>query len=107
MNCDSPTEQTFYKQNEADLRLRWHEESLKYDFNKDGKNSKLCYNAEINDIKEQKKYLYKSLPDDNHYSYFLTEFYKRMENINSMSELIKEFEEVITDEANLSESTAL
>ncbi|GES94945.1 hypothetical protein GLOIN_2v1543751 [Rhizophagus clarus] len=92
MNCDSPTEQTFYKQNEADLRLRWHE---------DGKNSKLCYNAEINDIKEQKKYLYKSLPDDNHYSYFLTEFYKRMENINSMSELIKEFEEVITDEANL------
>ncbi|GBB92161.1 hypothetical protein RclHR1_19740003 [Rhizophagus clarus] len=89
-------------------------ESLKYDSKKDGKNSKfilkfrkLCYNAEINDIKEQKKYLYKSLPDDNHYSYFLTEFHKRMENINSMSELIKEFEEIITDEANLirSEST--
>src|SRR6266545_502606 len=33
---------------------------------------KLCYNAEINDIEEQKNYLYKSLPND----YFLTEFFK-------------------------------
>ncbi|PKY42797.1 hypothetical protein RhiirA4_507180 [Rhizophagus irregularis] len=83
-------------------------QSLKYNPKKDDKNSKfilkfrkLCYNAEINDIEEQKKYLYKSLPADNNYTYFLTEFHKRMENVNSMNELIKEFEEIITDEANL------
>ncbi|EXX77015.1 uncharacterized protein OCT59_013677 [Rhizophagus irregularis] len=83
-------------------------QSLKYNPKKDDKNSKfilkfrkLCYNAEINDIEEQKKYLYKSLPADNNYTYFLTEFLKRMENVNSMNELIKEFEEIITDEANL------
>jgi hypothetical protein len=89
-------------------------QTLKYNPKKDGKNSnfilkfrKLCYNAEINDIEEQKKYLYKSLPDDNNNTYFLTEFHKRMENVNSMNELIKKFEEIITDEANLikSEST--
>jgi hypothetical protein len=83
-------------------------QSLKYNPKKDDKNSKfilkfrkLCYNAEINDIEEQKKYLYKSLPAGNNYTYFLTEFLKRMENVNSMNELIKEFEEIITDEANL------
>ena len=56
------------------------------------------YNAKINDIKEQTKYFYKAL---NNYNYFLTEFHKRMENINSMNELIKEFEEIIMDETNI------
>ena len=31
---------------------------------------KLCYNAEINDIEEQKKYFYQSLPVDGYYNYF-------------------------------------
>ncbi|RGB36351.1 hypothetical protein C1646_758169 [Rhizophagus diaphanus] len=91
-----------------ELRIFRKLQSLKYNPKKDDKNSKfilkfrkLCYNAEINDIEEQKKYLYKSLPADNNYTYFLTEFHKRMENVNSMNELIKEFEEIITDEANL------
>ncbi|CAG8556952.1 11726_t:CDS:2, partial [Funneliformis caledonium] len=51
---------------------------------------KLCYNAEINDIEEQKIYLYSSLPDR-----YLLDGYKKMENISSISELIKEFEEII------------
>ena len=59
---------------------------------------KLCYNAEINDIEEQKKYLYKSLPMNN---YFSSEFYKKMKNVNSVNELIKEFEDIIAEESNL------
>src|SRR6266498_3072310 len=35
---------------------------------------KLCYNAEINDVQEQKKYLHKSLSND----YISKEFYERM-----------------------------
>ncbi|RGB36357.1 hypothetical protein C1646_758175, partial [Rhizophagus diaphanus] len=59
---------------------------------------KLCYNAEINDIEEQINYLYKSLPINN---YFSSEFYKKMKNINSVNELIKEFEDIIVEESNL------
>ena len=59
---------------------------------------KLCYNAEINDIEEQKKYLYKSLLNND---YLLVEFRKRMKNLNSMSELVKEFEDIVMDESNL------
>ncbi|PKY21352.1 hypothetical protein RhiirB3_524958 [Rhizophagus irregularis] len=59
---------------------------------------KLCYNAEINDIEEQKNYLYKSLPTSN---YFAIEFYKKMKNVNSINELIKEFEDIIAEESNL------
>ncbi|PKK77010.1 hypothetical protein RhiirC2_844664 [Rhizophagus irregularis] len=51
----------------------------------------LCYNSETDDIEEQKEYFYASLNDNR---YFLTEFYKRMKNINSMDELIKAFEEI-------------
>src|SRR6266498_1125234 len=61
---------------------------------------KLCYNAEINDIEERKNYLYKSLPNVPN-DYFLTEFFKRKERINSMNELIKEFDEIVDDESNL------
>src|SRR5204863_778804 len=61
---------------------------------------KLCYNAEINDVKEQKKYLYKSLPN-NHFDYISSEFYKKMENVNSINELIKEFEGIVLEESNL------
>ncbi|PKB96016.1 hypothetical protein RhiirA5_472686 [Rhizophagus irregularis] len=59
---------------------------------------KLCYNAEINDIEEQKNYLYKSLPMNN---YFSSEFYKKMKDVNSVNELIKEFEDIIVKESNL------
>ncbi|GBC02568.1 hypothetical protein RclHR1_04690019 [Rhizophagus clarus] len=59
---------------------------------------KLCYNAEINDIEEQKNYLYKSLPMNN---YFSNEFYYRMNIVNSTNELIKEFEGIVFEESNL------
>jgi hypothetical protein len=52
---------------------------------------KLCYNAEINDIEEQKEYLYKSLPL-NHFDFISIEFYEKMENVDSTNKLIKEFE---------------
>ncbi|GES94996.1 hypothetical protein GLOIN_2v1767389 [Rhizophagus clarus] len=61
---------------------------------------KLCYNAEINDIEEQKKYLYKSLPN-NHFDSILVEFYKKMENVDSINKLIKRFEEIVSEETNL------
>jgi hypothetical protein len=57
---------------------------------------KLCYNAEINDINEQKKYFYQTLPN---YNYFLTLFNKK-EQINSMNDLIKEFEEIVMNESD-------
>jgi hypothetical protein len=61
---------------------------------------KLCYNAEINDVEEQKKFLYKSLPN-NHFDYISNEFYKRMKNVNSINELTNEFEDIILEESNL------
>jgi hypothetical protein len=61
---------------------------------------KFCYNAEINDIEEQKKYFCQSLPAvDDQYNYFLE--FKSKENINSMDDLIKKFEEMVMDESNL------
>ncbi|CAB4388996.1 unnamed protein product [Rhizophagus irregularis] len=59
---------------------------------------KLCHNAEINDIEEQKNYLYKSLPIS---YYFSNEFYKKMKNVNLINELIKEFEDIIAEESKL------
>ncbi|GBC45738.2 uncharacterized protein OCT59_013605 [Rhizophagus irregularis] len=79
-------------------------QSLKYvPENKGGNTSefiskfrKLCYNAEINDIEEQKKYLYNSLPLlINHFDSISIEFYKRMENVDSINKLIKEFEDFV------------
>jgi len=55
---------------------------------------KLCYNAEINDIEEQKKYLYNSLPlPISHFDSISIEFYKKMENVDSINKLIKEFDD--------------
>jgi hypothetical protein len=53
---------------------------------------KLCRNAEINDIEEQKDYLYNSLPM-NHIDSISIEFYKKMENVDSINKLTKEFED--------------
>ncbi|GBB96133.1 hypothetical protein RclHR1_02690018 [Rhizophagus clarus] len=61
---------------------------------------KLCYNAEINDVEEQKRYLYKSLPN-NHFDYISNEFYEKMKNVNSINELIKIFEDIVLEESNL------
>ncbi|PKK77024.1 hypothetical protein RhiirC2_844674 [Rhizophagus irregularis] len=61
---------------------------------------KLCYNAEINDIEEQKKILYKSLPN-NHFNYVSNEFFEKMKNVNSINELVKRFEEIVLEESNL------
>ncbi|GES95028.1 hypothetical protein GLOIN_2v1767340 [Rhizophagus clarus] len=41
---------------------------------------KLCRDAEINDVKEQKRYLYNSLLK-NYYSYISNEFYKKTKNV--------------------------
>ncbi|CAI2167962.1 14410_t:CDS:2 [Funneliformis geosporum] len=58
---------------------------------------KLCYNAEINDIEEQKEYINQSILND----YFITEFFKRKQKIDSINELIKEFEEIVMYETSL------
>ncbi|PKY48833.1 hypothetical protein RhiirA4_526115 [Rhizophagus irregularis] len=84
-------------------------QSLKYIPEREGGNTskfisnfrKLCYNSEINDIEEQKNYFYRLLPNNEYYNYFLTEFFKRKEKIKSMSDLVKEFTEIVTDETNL------
>ena len=83
-------------------------QSLKYIPERKGGNTskfisefrKLCYNAEINDVEEQKKYLYKSLPN-NHFDYISNEFYEKMKNVISINELIKRFEEIVLEESNL------
>ncbi|CAI2162095.1 19717_t:CDS:2 [Funneliformis geosporum] len=59
---------------------------------------RLCRDAEINNIQEQKKYFYESL--SNNY-YLQSELYKKMENVNSTSELIVEFRNAFIDESNL------
>ncbi|CAG8622843.1 9043_t:CDS:2 [Funneliformis caledonium] len=58
----------------------------------------LCYNADINDIEEQKEY-FKQTFSSNFYLY--DEFSKRKEKIKSINELIKEFEEISMDESNI------
>ncbi|PKY24761.1 hypothetical protein RhiirB3_509253 [Rhizophagus irregularis] len=83
-------------------------QSLKYIPERKGGNTskfisnfrKLCYNSEINDVEEQKKYLYNSLPIG-HLYYISNIFYKKMKNVNSNNELIKKFEDIIVDEENL------
>ena len=90
-------------------------QSLKYIPERNGGNTfnfilnfrKLCYNAEINDIEEQKKYFYRSLPNCDLHNYFMTEFFKRKEKITSMNDLIKEFGEIILDESNLIEDGSI
>jgi hypothetical protein len=80
--------------------------SLKYISEKDGGDTfkfltdfrNLCYNSEIIDIEEQKKYIFKALKN---HQYFLAEFCKKMDNINSTDKLIKEFEDIIIDESNI------
>jgi len=52
----------------------------------------LCRDAEITNIEEQKKYLFNALP----YKYFKNEFVKK-KDVNSINELIKIFEEIVSD----------
>ena len=72
-------------------------ESLKF-IQETGKTSKFisdfrkfCYNAKINNVIEQKRYFYKSLPNYD----VLFELIKRGENINLINDLFKEFEDLI------------
>ena len=57
---------------------------------------KLCYNAEINDM----GYLYKSL-SLYYFNYISSEFTKKMRDVNSINELIKEFDDIVLEESNL------
>ncbi|GBB85837.1 hypothetical protein RclHR1_12290006 [Rhizophagus clarus] len=52
-----------------------------------------CRDAEITNIEEQKKYLFNALP----YDFFKNEFAIKQKNVNSMDELIKTFEEIVSD----------
>ena len=64
-------------------------QSLRYIPEREGGNTskfissfrKLCYNAEIHGIEEQKEYFYQSLPNNDRYNYFLTEFFKRIKSM--------------------------
>jgi hypothetical protein len=53
----------------------------------------LCRDAEITNIEEQKRYLINALP----YNFFKNEFSIKQKNVNSMDELIKTFEEIVSD----------
>src|SRR5205085_2126072 len=61
---------------------------------------KFCYNAEINDMEEQTKYVYQSLPNND----LLFELFKRKEKINSINELFKKFDEIVMDRSNEKEN---
>ncbi|GBC02563.1 hypothetical protein RclHR1_04690014 [Rhizophagus clarus] len=67
---------------------------------------KLCYNAEINDVEEQKNYLYKSLPMM-HFDTISNEFHEKMKNVSSTNELVKEFEDFAIYESNLITSESI
>ncbi|GES95030.1 hypothetical protein GLOIN_2v1543781 [Rhizophagus clarus] len=67
---------------------------------------KLCYNAEINDIEEQKSYLYKSL-SMKHLDSISKEFHEKMNNIDSLKKLVKEFENFAVYESNLITSESI
>ncbi|GES94952.1 hypothetical protein GLOIN_2v1473636 [Rhizophagus clarus] len=83
--------------------------SLKYIPEREGGNTskfisnfrKLCYNAEINDLEEQKNYLCNSLLNNECYNYHLEEFFKRKKRIETMNDLVKEFTEIVTEELSL------
>jgi len=58
---------------------------------------RLCRDADIDDLQEQKKYLYLSIPNE----YFEDESYKKLESTNSTSELIEAFGKMVIEESNL------
>ncbi|CAB4388957.1 unnamed protein product [Rhizophagus irregularis] len=64
---------------------------------------KLCYNGEINNIEEQKKYLFKTLPISN-FNDISNEFHVKMKNVSSLNELIKGFEDIILEKSNIIKS---
>jgi hypothetical protein len=59
---------------------------------------KLCYNAEINDIKEQIKYFYIIMKHSDSIS---NDFQEKMKSVDSLNELVKEFEDFVFEESNL------
>ncbi|CAG8441434.1 6592_t:CDS:2 [Funneliformis caledonium] len=82
-----------------------HSHDIKYTLAQGGETSKfintfrqLCYNADINDIEEQKEYFKQTLSSN---FYLYDEFSKRKVKISSINELIKEFEEIAMEESNI------
>ncbi|RIA85401.1 hypothetical protein C1645_781943 [Glomus cerebriforme] len=57
----------------------------------------LCRDAEITNIEEQKIYLFNTLSCN----FFKNEFTKRQKNVSSMNELIKMFEEIVSEYSRL------
>ncbi|RGB36732.1 hypothetical protein C1646_757797 [Rhizophagus diaphanus] len=80
---------------------------LKYVTERDGGNTakfvadfrSLCFDAEINDLEDQKKYLFHTLPND----FFKNTFINRrnMDKISSLDDLIKMFENIVEEESQL------
>ncbi|CAI2169638.1 8106_t:CDS:2 [Funneliformis geosporum] len=58
----------------------------------------LCFDAEIIDLEEQKRYLFHALPNDFFRNTFIN---RKMNNINSLDDLIKMFEDIVQEESNL------
>ncbi|GBB85835.1 hypothetical protein RclHR1_12290004 [Rhizophagus clarus] len=79
---------------------------LKYVTERDGGNTakfvadfrSLCFDAEINDLEDQKKYLFHTLPNDFFRNTFIN---KNMDKNNSLDDLIKMFEDIVEEESQL------
>ena len=79
---------------------------LKYISEKEGGNTctflsnfrSLCNNAEINDPEEIKNLLFKTFPQNEFYK---LEFTKRVNDVNSVDEILKVFSDVVFDELNI------
>jgi hypothetical protein len=56
-----------------------------------------CFDAEINDLEEQKKLLFHSFSDD----FFRKEFNKQMHNVNSKEVLLKLFNDIVNEYSRL------
>ncbi|RIA85405.1 hypothetical protein C1645_830840 [Glomus cerebriforme] len=79
---------------------------LKYVTERDGGNTakfvaefrSLCFDAEITDLEEQKKYLFHTVPNDFFRNTFIN---RKMDKINSLDDLIKMFEDIVQEESQL------
>ncbi|GBB91305.1 hypothetical protein RclHR1_01850015 [Rhizophagus clarus] len=58
---------------------------------------KLCHDAEITDLLEQKKCLFNAVP----YNFLINRFTNDQKNVNSMDELVKVFEESVLEDSRI------
>jgi hypothetical protein len=61
----------------------------------------LSFDAEINDLEEQKRYLFHALPNDFFRNTFIN---RKMDKMNSLDDLIKMFENIVQEESLLIKS---